>query len=96
MIVIPTVAKAPIKPNRNCVAITKEFFDEMLAQVKPLLGNGECSELQIKKQFRNLPASVVEHFLSQALSKWIIKEDMGAFILVREQVYPSTQSGLQS
>lgn len=68
--------------GKNNVKMTEEYFNQMLEQVKPLLMNGGCSQSQIMKQFRNLSASVVEHFLSQALSKVIINENLGTFTLV--------------
>lgn len=77
--------------GRNSVKMTEEYFNEMLEQVRPLLAmNGGCPQSQIMKMFRKLPASVVEHFLSLAIQKGIIREEpLGTFTMVTQEVQVS-------
>ncbi|MEM3085505.1 MAG: hypothetical protein QXP61_10540 [Nitrososphaerales archaeon] len=77
-----------VKVNRSRYSdkLTDDLFDEMLQSVKPLLmSNGGCSESEIKKQFRNLKGSLVESFLTKAITKGMIREVMpGMFQLVAD------------
>jgi hypothetical protein len=68
----------------NGVYEDAQLFDKMFEQVKPLLtSNQSCSEGQIKKQFKKLPSSVIESFLSEAIRRGLIKERLGVFALTQ-------------
>ena len=60
----------------SIVRITKDLFNEMLLQSKPLLqSNGGCGKSQLQDQFRNIPVKTIDDFINTAIAKGIIKEE---------------------
>jgi DNA-binding transcriptional regulator YhcF (GntR family) len=70
------------KSEHDSFSLNPEAFDEMFAKVRDLMNTGEpCSEFQIKRQFKKLPGSVIESFLSEAIRRGKLKERLGVYAL---------------
>lgn len=64
--------------------IVSERFEEMLHEVRAILSeHNSCSEDLIKRHFRKLPSSTVESFLSEAIRRGLLKENLGIYSAAR-------------